>query len=112
MFRVSCNIFAVACKVKILVTKRLLKGITVVPVIELQTVFVYDGCTSVLYTWSDALYDGRVDLCVLNTVTGECTDARFETLVVVQLLFLWLCALVVCTSVQCTSAYVCVEHRQ
>ena len=64
------------------------------PVIELQTVFEHEGCASVLYTLSDALYDGRVDLCVLNTVTGECTDARFETLIVVQLLFLWLCALV------------------
>ena len=64
-----------------------------------------------LYTLSDALCDGRVGVCVLNTVTGECTDAQFKTLVVVQLLF-FLCALVECTSVQCTSVYVCVEHRQ
>ena len=106
------HFYVIACKVKILVTKRLLKSITVVPVIELQTVFVHEGCTSVLYTLSDALYDGRVHLCVLNTVTGECTDAQFETLIVVQLLFLRSCAIVVCTSVQCTSAYVCVEHRQ
>ena len=64
------------------------------PVIELQTVFGHDRCASVLNTLSDALYDGRVDPCVLNTVTVKCTDTQFETLIVVQLLFLWLCALV------------------
>lgn len=54
MFRVSCIIFAAACKVKNLVAKRLLKDITVVPVIELQTVFGHNRCASVLYTLSDA----------------------------------------------------------